>query len=135
MSTRKILAILLGALGAACTNRMPTSVFEWVQGRDVKSGSTQSFTLPSELRDASADGKVYATRLGDGRLCAMVKMHIGYKDNFDGALRCDAPLTTKDIVQISGRPCLSLPGDGLFEELYVRKRIGDHEAEVFFDLN
>lgn len=118
-----------------CSERVPHSVFEWIQGRNIVAGSTQSLGLPAPLSGASKDGKVYVARLSDGRLCVMLKTHIGYKENFKGAVRCSAPLRKNEVVLNAERPYFSLAGHGIFEELYIRKQISDHEFEVFFDLN
>ncbi|MEA3051431.1 MAG: hypothetical protein QOG72_334 [Sphingomonadales bacterium] len=122
---------LLGGFG----RRVPRKVFEWVEARNIQAGSTESLDLPSSLSRASRDGKVYAARLSDGRLCVMVKTHIGYKDNFAGAVRCSGPFLKSEVRQDVERPFLSLVGHGIFEELYIRKQAGEQELEVFFDLN
>ena len=125
---------MVGVL-VGCSERVPRSVFEWVQGRNIAAGSTQSLDLPASLRGGSKDGKVHVARLSDGRLCVMLKTRIGFKDNFKGAVRCSDPLRKNEVVKNSKRPYLSLAGHGIFEELYIRKQINEHEYKVLFDLN
>ena len=110
-------------------------MLEWVRQRNVVAGTTQTLELPASLSHASRDGKVYVAGLADGRLCVMLKTHIGYKDNFDGALRCSGPLQANEIVPAGGRPYVTIPGHGIFEELYIRSQISDSELEIYFDLN
>jgi hypothetical protein len=131
MGWRYFSEAVLGLFG----RRVPRNVFEWVDAHEIQAGSTESLDLPSSLSRASRDGKVYAARLSDGRLCAMVKTRIGYKDNFAGAVRCSGPFRKSEVRQDAERPYLSLVGHGIFEELYIRKQTGDREFEVFFDLN
>jgi hypothetical protein len=126
---------LLGMLGMVCDDEVPPPVLEWVQARDLASGTTHALELPPELRGASEDGKVVAARLSDGRLCVLLKTRIGFKDNFEAVVRCSAPLRAEEIVEDPERPYLSLSGHGIFEELYIRKRIGSAELTVYFDLH
>lgn len=136
---RQRLALLvlatLGTLGVRCGEDRGAAVLAWVQGQDLSGGTTRSLQLPEELRRASVDGQIVAARLADGRLCVLTKTSMGFKENFDGTVRCTDPLRPNEIVEAPARPYLSLAGHGIFEELYIRRRTGDSELMVFFDLN
>jgi hypothetical protein len=108
----------------------------WAAGQDVAEGSTAELTLPPELARASHDGLAHVGRATDGRRFVLVKKSVGWKDNFEGRLCCDAPLRPGELVEPeSGAPYVSLAGLGIFEELYVRSREGERRLEVYFDLN
>lgn len=135
MRVQALLLAMFGMLGMRCDHDGAPSLLQWVQARDLASGTTHTLELPPELRSASADGKVVAARLGDGRLCVLAKTRIGFKDNFEGVVRCSGPLHAEEIVEDSERPYLSLVGHGIFEELYIRERTGNTELTVYFDLH
>lgn len=113
-----------------------SAVMRWVTAQNVPPRTTQSLQLPPDLAGHSQDGQVHVAHLADGRLCVLRKTRIGYKDNFEGELLCSGPLRPEEIVGSGGpRPYVSLPGHGLFEELYIRQQHDARRLDVFFDLN
>jgi hypothetical protein len=96
--------------------------------------STAALRLPARWARLDCGGNVLAAQTGDGRLCLLFKTHLGWKDNFEGAFYCSAPLRREEIVA-GGRQYISLPGLGVFEELYIRRSHGSQLFEVYFDLN
>jgi len=85
----------------------------------------------------SADGFAQVAMLADKRCCVLLKTRIGYKGNFEGVLLCSAPLHPGEIVHAGApaREYITLPGQGVFEELYLRRRIDERRFDVYFDLN
>ncbi len=72
----------------------------------------------------------------DGHFCILLKYELGWKGNFAGMFYCDRPLLPSEIAEDpSGRTYISIVGYGVFEELYVKRRIDDKAFDVFFDLN
>jgi hypothetical protein len=67
----------------------------------------------------------------------LLKTKLGYKDNFTGIVSCDAALDQTEIsrADVSTHEYIALAGQGIFEELYIRHRIGDRMYDVYFDLN
>ncbi|MCY1071487.1 hypothetical protein OV090_42485 [Nannocystis sp. RBIL2] len=107
----------------------------WVAGLGLPAGA-HDMALPDALRASSQDGRVRVLVGGDNRRCLLLKRQIGYKDNFEGALYCDAPVRLDEIVERPGAPAVvSITGDAEFEELYVRAGYGDRRFAVYFDLN
>jgi hypothetical protein len=107
----------------------------WVAEQAPAAGS-HDMTLPEALRAASEDGHVRVLVGADGRRCLLLKRHIGYKDNFEATLYCDAPLRSDELVARAGAPAtVSIVGDVVFEEMFVREAHGDRRFSVYFDLN
>ena len=105
----------------------------WVKSQGLPAG-TQRLALPQELSGLSVKGEVDAVISSSGRLCMLFKTSIGYKDNYEGAVWCEAPLSPSEIHSSSGRAFLSL-GNPPLEELYLREQRAPHWFDVFFDLN
>lgn len=117
--------------------RESDDVFTWASSQRVAPGETQSLRLPERLAHASHDGFVHVAALRDGRQCTLLKKTVGYKENFEGIVACSAAVRSGEIAAHGSPPreYLSFPGHGLFEELYIRKRIDERTFEVYFDLN
>ncbi len=99
-------------------------------------GSAREFRLPERLQQSTEQATVHALRTLDNRYCVLLKTAIGWKDNFEGALCCNKPLRTEEVLHPpGGRPYISLEGFYPFEELYLRKERGGGRYDVFFDLN
>lgn len=113
------------------------NTLRWVLTRDVASDGAVSLKLPPDLTSASRDGLVHVAALADGRRCVLLKTKVGYKDNFDAQLLCSGPLHPEEMKSAGAPPrqYISLAGHGIFEELYLRRRIDDRTFEVYFDLN
>ncbi|MCY1061117.1 hypothetical protein [Nannocystis sp. SCPEA4] len=133
--------LVLGVLFAAASCLVPASeaecaaVMTWVAGQALPAGAHDR-TLPDTLGASSQDGRVRVLVGPDGRRCLLLKRQIGYKDNFDGTLYCDAPVRSDEVVERPGGPAIvSIAGDAEFEELYVRTRHGDRHFAVYFDLH
>jgi hypothetical protein len=112
-------------------------VLRWVAQRNTKPGTEETLRLPAELAAASRDGYVLVAATADGRRCVLLKKTVGYKDNFEAVFACTGPLRPDELKTYGSPPrqFISLAGLGVFEELYVRKRIDEHRYEVYFDLN
>jgi hypothetical protein len=112
-------------------------VLDWVAKQDVPPGKARELPLPPELADRSCEGKVHVARLGDGRLCVLLKTSIGWKDNFEGVFSCDGPLRPDEIARhADGQPpFICLAGYGIFQELYLRSARLERTMPVYFDLN
>jgi hypothetical protein len=135
--------ILGGLFITAChtegniVKRESDDVLTWASSQGVAPGDTRSLRLPDNLVHSSADGSVLVAALHDGRHCTLLKKKIGHKDNFEGMVACSAAVGSGEIAAHGSPPreYLSFPGHGVFEELYIRKRIDDRTFEVYFDLN
>ena len=112
-----------------------SAVLQWVATQNL--GSPAELTLPPAFRDTSQDGRVQVAVLPDSRICLLLKTNLGYKGNFDGVVVCDVPLHPTEISRsgVPSREYITLPGQGIFEELYIRRRINDRTFVVYFDLN
>lgn len=114
----------------------PAAVLQWVAARELGVGPV-TLSLPPQLAAASNDGLVHVASLSDGRRCVLLKTAIGYKDNFEGVVRCSEPLQ-RDEVATAGAPprrYVHLVGQGPFEELYLHDQLDDRTYAVYFDLN
>ena len=132
------LGMLLGLVGLNCGGSVRSErVLAWVRGQNLPPGTTRVLAIPDELAKASADAQVHVARLADGRTCILLKKSIGWKDNFEGVLACDAPLLATETVVAPPAPrsYVTLSGHAIFEELYVRARHDDRTFDVYFDLN
>lgn len=112
-------------------------VLAWAASEAMARGTTVERPLPSDLRQASAEGQVHIARLQDGHTCILLKKRVEYKGNFDGVLRCTRALHASELVSPPRVPraYVSLGDHGIFEELYVRRRVDPSTFEVFFDLH
>jgi hypothetical protein len=110
-------------------------VLSWAVQQKVAPASAVRLNLPPTWSARSGHGAVQVGRTQDGRTCLLVIKHVGWKDNFDGVVACDGPLTAAELPKMEDRTYISLPGLGVFEELDVAKRWSDRDFEVFFDLN
>jgi hypothetical protein len=111
-------------------------VLAWAAGQNVAAGEVVELTLPPALAHVSQGGVVHVARTGDGRHCVLLKKSVGWKENFEGLLCCDGALRPSEVVEPrTGAAYISLPGLGIFEELYIRRRYSDLLFEVYFDLN
>ena len=126
-------------MGTACGSSRSDdqSVLSWGIKQKVPSGRTREVILPESLRKASADQRVTIAQLADGRTCILLKKKIGWKDNFDASLCCSGPLKRREIIKDANQSpnYISLPGHGVFEELYIRRTRDDRTFDVYFDLN
>lgn len=132
------LGVLLLSLLVGCRSKGP-ELLAWAATQDVPAGTSRRLPLPPELEKQSEDRRATVARPDGRRLCVWVKTDIGYKENFEGLLFCDAPLEVGEYVdkpvEPEGAPYISLQGEMDFEELYVRKKIDDKSYEIYFDLN
>lgn len=133
-----LLGVLLAAVGCrapAASEAECASVMAWVAERAPAAGA-HDMTLPDDLRASSHDGHVRVLVGADGRRCLLLKRQIGYKGNFEATLYCDAPLRPGELVERPDAPrTVSILGDVVFEELFVREAHGDRRFSVYFDLN
>lgn len=130
--------MVLSMLGVHCrADARDEQVLSWVASQSLPAGKSYALQLPANLRDASADASVHVARLSDGRTCILLKKSIGYKENFKGVVRCSAPLRAAEVIPASAqsRSYIALPGQGVFEELYVEKQRDPQRFDVFFDLH
>lgn len=112
------------------------AVLAWLRERALDKGTAVEVDLPPRFAGAAQDGKAHAARTADGRLFLLLKRRITWKDNFEGTLCSDGPIGERELVGgPDGRTYLALPGLGMFEELYVRMRLGAPSIEAYFDLN
>ena len=112
------------------------AVLAWAVAQNVAVGTTIELKLPPDLAHLSEAGVVQAAGLSVGHCCVLMKKSIGWKDNFAGILCCEASLNPGQIVSPPTRVSyISLPGFGIFEELYISKRYSSKLFEVYFDLN
>ena len=116
--------------------RICAEIARWVREQDVGPGAVADLPLPARWAALSQDGRVQAARTDDDRVCILLKRHVGWKENFEGVMYCDGPLKPGEMVPPPQGPAyLSLPGLGIFEELYIRASHGPHLFEVYFDLH
>lgn len=112
-----------------------TSVLEWLKGEQLSPAGT-NLTLPPGLAHLTSTGTASGLRTSDGRLCALLKTSIGWKENFEGVFCTDGPLRRSEVIgDDTGRPYISIGDASLFQELYIRRRYSDRCYAVFFDLN
>jgi len=113
-----------------------SSILAWVGDQNLPDDKAVELALPPHLSHASEDGKLHAARTRDGRLCVLLKKSIGWKGNFEGLLCCDSPLQQSELHETdTGLIYLSLPGLGIFEEIYIKNANSETAFEVYFDLN
>jgi hypothetical protein len=111
-------------------------ILAWVVTQHLLPGTDRDLVLPAPWEQVSHQGIIHAARTTDGRHCILLKRHVGWKGNFEGWFYCEKPLTSRELVELpTGIVLISLPGLGVFEELYVRQRRSDRLFEVYFDLN
>lgn len=113
-------------------------VVAWAAKQDVPPGKVKQLGLPASLAPLTTDGYVRVALLKDGRTCVLMIAVWEYKDNFHGVLACNAPLRSDEVVSSDnypGKTYLSLPGYGVFEELYVESKRTPNAYNVYFDLN
>jgi hypothetical protein len=111
------------------------SVLEWLKGEHVSEDGAE-FTLPPEFAHLSATGTASALRTRDGRHCVLLKVSIGWKDNFEGMFCSESPLHAFEIIgDGTDREYISIGDQALFQELYIRRKHSDTCFTVYFDLN
>lgn len=140
MNPCRFVACAFVTIAVACSgppDATLTSIAGWAARQGVARGSVESRHLPPEYAHVSKNGDALIARLRDGRTCALLYTSIGFKENFDAVLTCDAPIAPDDLrVQPDyHREYVTFPHAGAFEELYVRKKRSDRVYDVFFDLN
>ncbi|HAA30769.1 MAG TPA: hypothetical protein DCE56_27590 [Cyanobacteria bacterium UBA8553] len=116
------------------------AVLDWVMALYLPRGTAWEFQLPDHLANITAQGTVEALRTVDNRYCVLLKTYIGFKDNFEGTLYCNRPLSPNEIM---GEPqdgaYICIKGNYYpyysFKELYVRKRHDNCRFEVYYDLH
>jgi hypothetical protein len=111
---------------------------EWVMKQELEPGKAHEVTLPAEMAELAHRGTAHAAFLPDGRKFVLLKKSVGWKDNFEGVLYCDRPLSPGDVMSHGeGQPSFVCLADyGVFEELYIRASRDERQAlEVYFDLN
>jgi hypothetical protein len=133
------------ALLCACSSpeRLPAGdasrVLDWAATQRVPRGSVRDAGLPFGLIASHVVMPVAIARLKDGRYCVLLKTKIGWKDNFEGVLACTGAITRNEIQSYAanGRTYtfVSLPGYGVFEELYIAGKRDDRTYDVYFNLN
>ena len=112
------------------------AVLHYVQGQDLPRGETKRFVLPKALETGLVSERVDVLRTVQGLVCVLLKTTIGYKENFEGRLCCNKPLSPEQMVTLpSGKSYLTIPGYYPFEELYLKKDHGGGIYDVYFDLN
>jgi hypothetical protein len=111
-------------------------VLAWAAQQPLEPGATAAIPLPQPLRVASRESQVHVARLHDHNTCILLKKKVGYKGNFKGTLCCTRLLSTSEIIEdkAGGRSYVSLFGHGIFEELYIRRRVSSDTMTVYFDL-
>ncbi len=144
MTRHVALAALALAWLAACASREQVStagvqrVLAWAAAQPVPRGGVREATLPSSL-GVRAVAPAAIAHHKDGRYCVLVKTKVGWKDNFEGVLACTGAITRGEIQSYgaNGRTYtfISLPGYGVFEELYIADKRDDRTYDVYFDLN
>jgi len=109
----------------------------WAMTQHVPIGHVQKLILPPHIHPPKRYTYFDVAHLADGRYCILLISNLGWKDNFEGRLACSGPILASEIQRPDdGRhEYISLPGYGVFEELYIAKARSDHEFEVYFDLN
>jgi hypothetical protein len=111
-------------------------ILTWASAQPLTAGSSHQFALPARWAATSHGGTVNIGRSNDGRTCVLLKKQIGWKENFAGTVACDRPLLAKEVAaDAKSRSYMTLPGEGVFEELYISRRLSDHRFDVYFDLN
>jgi hypothetical protein len=113
------------------------AVNDWGMKQGVRPGDVSKTTLPPGLISFGRNATLHIAHLKDGRYCFLLVTTVGYKDNFDGVLWCTLPLKPSEIVpaEKDRASYVSLPGYGIFEELYIRQARSDRMFDVYFDLN
>lgn len=107
----------------------------WAAQIGMRPGTVQVVQLPERWRHLAADASGTLLRTLDGRLCLLLKTHIGWKGNFDGLLCCDQPLRENEVhIGEGARPYISISSFPIFEELYLRESTGHGQYQVYFDL-
>lgn len=132
---KTLFAGALAACGARPAKVSSAQILRWAATLDLSAGDT-TVELPRDLASASHDHRAQVAALDGGRRCVLLKQRVFGKDNFEGLLVCDQPLRATELATAGApaRPYVTLAGHGVFEELYVRRRIDDRTVEVFFDL-
>ena len=111
-------------------------LLKWANRLQLAVGVSRREQLPTELSDESCDGNAHVARASDGSLWVLVKSDIGWKDNFSGAVHMLPAMKAEHIYKDEhGTTVISVDGAGVFEELYVKRRISDRQFRVYFDLN
>lgn len=135
--------IVLLVLTSSCGVR-PSGVervVRWAEGLGIGRGEHAYVKLPDPMRGYTADGEVLAAHLKDGRVCVLLKTHMGFKGNFSGWLGCSAPVLPQEIHPDDGFPptndmFVALDSESELYRLYVKRRYdGDRVISVYFDLN
>src|SRR5215470_7591447 len=112
------------------------SIRAWATGQQIPKGTSTRSQLPSTLAHLTEDGSVEIAHTNDERFFILLKKKIGWKGNFEGVLYVDQGLKQSERIEPqSGGSYISLPGFGIFEELYIRKQNSDQLFDVYFDLN
>lgn len=110
------------------------AVVGWIdKERPPLGAGANDLALPKRLAKLSVDATAHVLVTDTASRCLLLKTSIGWKDNFEGDLCCEAPLPP-DSAGAGSKPIVSV-GDPPFEELYVRERMNPHWAKVYFDLN
>jgi hypothetical protein len=129
--------IAIAAYQDGALQRESAAALAWAETQGLKPGKVQQLRLPADLARSTKTGSVDVAHLADGRYCVLLVTEVGWKDNFEGRLLCSRPFSSAEFVSPGdGRATyVSLPGYGIFEELYVRRARSDRNLEVYFDLN
>ena len=124
------------AFGSRAQAARLDGVVAWARQQSVASGTVASVMLPPNLAAGSSQS-VSIAQLKDGRRCFLLVTEVGWKDNFRGVLWCSGPLARAEIYTPDDNraPYVTLPGYGVFEELYIAKKRSDNAYDVYFDLN
>lgn len=133
-----VIALVLGGLWWRWKQgQLDRRVLAFAAQELLEPGTTTTISIPPPLRRTSRDGQVHVARLRDRNTCILLKKKIGYKDNFEGTLHCTRPFSTSEIIEneVSSRSYISLTGHGIFEELYIRRRVSLDVIRVYFDLH
>jgi hypothetical protein len=117
------------------------NLIDWTKKQRLSRGTVRRVAMPPGFRGFDIGAPLEIARLKDGRYCFLLYTEIGYKENFEGVLSCNAPLLPREIVAASGHYAsyISLTGCSpsctVFEELYIRRARNVHTFDVYFDLN
>ncbi|MGB4775869.1 MAG: hypothetical protein WBP45_11895 [Daejeonella sp.] len=92
--------------------------------------------LPANLASEAVDKQVVVGRLNK-QYFILLKKSIGWKDNFEGIVISNKKIPESWLSKMDGNTYyLSIRGlAGVFEELYVSKRVNSTTFKVYFNLN
>ncbi len=132
-------AVVLNALRERVLGRDCERVITWVRSSHSAPGTHSDLALPSQFQGFSADGKVDAVVLADGRVVLLLKTWVGWKDNWSGIIYSSSPLKPSEISKdYYGRPRIWISdtpqGPSILEDHFIEAKVNDRLYFVAFDL-